>query len=149
MEIFIGKGIDNIIFGISQEDALNILGKPDKISETEREKAIVYTYNQEILKLKFDEEDGYTLTSIEVHNPESILFSHKIINQSKAKIIELLKCNQINEFEFEEYDYFESLYCEKISATFQFEFDRLKSIDITPLYDSSCNYIWPRKDSRV
>ena len=45
MEIKIGIGLDNIVFGMSQEDVNSIFGIPDKISETEKINGIVYYYN--------------------------------------------------------------------------------------------------------
>ena len=39
MEIKIGVGLDNIVFGMSQEEVKNLLGLPDKVSNTVCKKA--------------------------------------------------------------------------------------------------------------
>lgn len=145
MEIIVGVGINNLIFGTPMDNIKVILGEPDKESKTERENGIVYTYNHHMTKFKFDQEDGYILSSIEVHNPEILMFSQYIIGKSKEEIEGLLKLHGFNDFEYEEYDYFENLYCEKMSATFQFVFNRLRSIEFSPLFNDEGNFVWPNQ----
>jgi len=144
MEIKIGIGIDNLVFGMSMDDVKDILGEPDKISDTERTKGIVYTYNDLLTKYKFDEEDAYVLSSIEVHNPKIFMLSQSVINCTKEELEELLERNGFNEFEYEEYDFFEILNCEQISCTFHIEFNRLKSIELTPKFNNDGSCIWPK-----
>ena len=46
---------------------------------------------------------------------------------------------------FEEYDYFEVLYCESINTELEFEFNRLISIEFVPQLNDEGNYIYPNK----
>ncbi|MDQ7095863.1 hypothetical protein REC12_19910 [Desulfosporosinus sp. PR] len=85
MDIKIGVGLDNLIFGMSQEEVKECLGKPNKISEKQKDDGIVYHYNDIQFKVKFDQKENSKLYSIEVYNPEVTLFNQKIIGKNKWK----------------------------------------------------------------
>ena len=68
VEIKIGIGLDNLVFGMSQQEVKNTLGEPDKINETEKIDGIVYYFNNELIKTKFDQNESLKLYSIEVLN---------------------------------------------------------------------------------
>lgn len=48
MEIKIGTGIRNIVFGMTQDEIETILGKPDKVIETETPGWITYEYQDDM-----------------------------------------------------------------------------------------------------
>ena len=145
MECKIGIGIDNIIFGMSQKEIKNILGDPDRCSETEKENGIVYTYNDKMIKLKFDKNENSKLYSIEIHNQEILLFGQNIIDRSRNYIYNLLTANGYKNIEYTDYDFFETLFCREIWTTFSFRFDRLISIEYSPLSNIDNIIIWPNK----
>lgn len=142
MEIKIGIGLDNIIFGMTQEDIINILGSPDKMSETEISYGLVYSYNNKMIKLKFDRDEELRLTSIEVYCPGVKMFNQKIIGKTKDQIIGFLEEKHYKEPKYEEYDFFETLFYEEIWATFEFEFSKLRCIEFSPLLEND-EIIWP------
>lgn len=144
MEIKIGIGLDNIIFGMSQEDVKRIIGKPDKITEDERPDGITYYYNHLLIKTNFDKDEDCRLYSIEVFNPDVYMFDQKIMGKEKDEILDLLKSNGYCEIEQEDYSCFETVFCEKIWSTFEFEFNRLRNIEFSPLFgDDGATIIWP------
>lgn len=145
MKIKIGIGIDNIIFGMFQEDVKAIWGNPDRVSLTEKDSGIVYSYNDRMVKLKFDEEEELKLYTIETFNPDTIMFNQKIIGKKKDEIRSILKDNRYKEPKYEEYDFFETLFCEEVRSTFEFEFDKLRSIEFSPLFNNDDELIWPKK----
>ncbi|GMT49903.1 MAG: hypothetical protein IEMM0008_1442 [bacterium] len=55
MFIQIGKGIDNLFFGMSEEKVTRILGKPDKIyfSQDTKDKYLQYNQLELVLQLYF------------------------------------------------------------------------------------------------
>ena len=143
MEIKVGIGLDNIIFGMSQEDVVGTLGEPDKISKVEIEFGIVFYFNKLLIKTKFDRREDNKLYSIDVYNPEVLMYDQKIINKDKDEIIELLNINGHKEIKHEDYELFETVFCEDIWCTFMFEFNRLISIEFSPLSDNDKNIMWP------
>jgi len=145
IEIKIGIGLDNLIFGMSQEEVISTLGEPDKVNATEMDNVIVYYFNNELIKTKFDEEEDLKLYSIEVHNPEVLLFNKKVINHTKGEIESLLVSNGYTKFIYEDYDTFDTIFCEEIWTTFAFGFNRLRNIEFSPLFKDAENILWPER----
>ena len=145
MEIKVGIGLDNIVFGMLQDEVIGILGEPDKISETENSYGIIYYFNNLLTKVGFDIEKDNKLYSIEVHHPEVVLFNTKVIGMKKSEVLNLLKAYGYSDVMHEDYETFETIFCEEIWSTFSFEFDRLTNIEFSPLYKNKDDIIWPKK----
>ena len=145
MEIIIGIGLDNIIFGMSQEEIKSILGEPDKINSEEIDYGIVYYFNKEMLVVKFDKDENFKLYSIESFNPEIKMFNKRIMKKSKDSIKTLLRKKGYTKVGYQEYDSFDTLYFEEIRTTLMFEFDRLRSIEFSPLLKNDDEIIWPSR----
>lgn len=63
MNIEIGKGLSNVIFGMTENKVIATLGKPDRII-TCREDGKEFLYNSLKLKLFFDFEEGNRLYQV-------------------------------------------------------------------------------------
>ncbi len=127
MEIKIGIGLDNLVFGMSQDEVKSILGIPDKINDEDY--AIVFYFNDNMLKAKFDKDEKLKLYSIEVVNRDARIFGKNLFGKSKEEITLILKSLGYSKIEYEDYDTFDTLFCEEIWTTFGFEFDRLHDIE--------------------
>jgi len=146
MEVTIGIGLDNLVFGMTQDDIKTLLGEPNKISDLELDFAIIYYYNEKMLKTKFDKDENLRLYSIEVFKPDVLMFDQKVIGQTKEQITSILKNLGFSELEFEDYDTFDTVFSEKIWTTFCFEFDRLVSFEFSPLFEEDGEtIIWPKR----
>ena len=143
MRLKIGIGLDNLIFGMCQEEVISLMGKPDKIVRTEPFGDIYYYFNNQLTKLEFDSSEDYRLYTIEVFNPTVLMFNQQLINKDKGEILMLLKANGYSEIEQEEYETFETVLCEEIWSEFAFEFNKLKRISYSPLFDDNDEIIWP------
>ena len=145
MEVKIGIGLDDIVFGMSQEEVKSILGLPDKVYEFEEIKAIVYCYNKFLIKIYFDRREYLKLYTIEVSNPEAVMFGQKIIGKEKKEVLDILSANGHTQFEHDDQDFLEFFLCESIWSSFSFEFDRLTNFYFSPLCDEHENTIWPER----
>lgn len=143
MEIKVGIGIDDIYFGMSQKDVVAKLGKPDKINSNLMKNAVTYFYNDKMALFYFDEEDDLKLTSIEVYHPEALMFNQPVINKSKSEIVDWLNTLEYTKLEYEEYDYFDTIFCEDIWAEFEFQFEKVVCVKFGPLFDEDDETIWP------
>jgi len=142
LEVKIGIGLSDVIFGMSIENVEKNLGKPNKISETDKPDGIVFYYNEPMIKVKFDKEFDSKLYSFEVFNPGMEMFGRKIMGKQKSEIEDML--NKLEYLcEYEDYVFFETLFCQKIWTTFAFQFDKLRSIEFSPLIDQNDEIIWP------
>lgn len=147
MKIKFGIGVEDILFGMTQEEIKSIWGEPNRINTEEKEQGIVYYFNSKMVKLKFDLDEDSKLSSIEVHNPKVKIFNRNVFLKTKEEIKSLLKSNGYINFEYEDYEIFDTFFCEDIWATFEFEFDRLISIEFSPLYKNDDERIWPNREA--
>ncbi|MBN1499713.1 MAG: hypothetical protein JW982_06150 [Spirochaetes bacterium] len=145
MEIKIGIGLDNVFFGIKEDKLIQLLGDPDRINEIDMElpdSRILY-YNDQFTKYKFDKNENYRLYSIETYNPMVIMFDKKLIGMKKDALLKLLKEKNVAHLEFEDYYSFEIIHSDQINTTFMIEFDRLTSIEFSPLLLDEDTIQWP------
>lgn len=78
MNIEIGKGLSNILFGMTEDKVIERLSTPDRIL-TCREEGEEFLYNSLKIKLFFDFEENKRLYSIEVFNSDITFLSTQVI----------------------------------------------------------------------
>lgn len=144
MEIKIGIGIKNIYFGMYKKEIETIIGKPNKITRGAVEDWTTYEYFDEMIRLIFSKEENDRLITIEVHHQEIMLFNENIFNKTKEEIKEFLNKNGCSDIEYEDYETFETLSCSELHTTFEFEFNKLNSIEFSPLFNND-DIIFPER----
>lgn len=150
--INIGKGLDNIHFGISQDSLKKTLGEPDEIESfppdtiddlpTEN-----WHYDDKEISVSFVDENGWKLESIAVSSPDYELEGVKMIGQSLDKVFSELEKLQLGDIvhedlsDEEDTDY-QLLSISEKSIYFWFDDEVLKEISWGPFYDEDNNPIW-------
>lgn len=101
--IRLGKGLDDLPFGATQEEVKAVLGPPEETDEVDLvdEKSIAWHYWDLGVSLNFDESEGYKLCTIEVASPEVTLFGECLIGKSRAEVKAFLDQQKIGESEDE------------------------------------------------
>lgn len=143
MEIIIGRGLGSLVLGMSSRMVKNILGEPDRINTDERDGFVVYYYNKIMTRLFFCVDQEEILHTIDTYHKDTYLWDQKVIGKSMTEIEMLLKENNINTWEIEDYDFYEVIFCEEIWSIFCFEYDKLISIEFSIISDEDGNLIWP------
>lgn len=139
----IGIGYGGILFGMTQNDVSKILGNPDKII-TSRDDGVEWIYNSLKIKLFFGNEENERLYSIEVFHKEADYLSHTIIGMSLNDFRHFMESEGYKSFEYESYDYFETIYCDPLNTTFTVEFGKISSFEFSPLFEEDNDtIIWP------
>ena len=142
MNIEIGKGMSNIIFGMTENEVIATLGKPDRvIAGIDDNKE--FLYNLFKLKLIFDSEEGNRLYSIEVFKKEVTFLSTEVIGMSFDELLSFMKKNGYEDYEVDSYDYFDTVYFDDCSTYFTLEFNEVTSFDFSPLFKNDDEIIWP------
>lgn len=142
MDIILGKGMENITFGLLPDKIVELIGKPDKIFRSaydEKSDSTFYVYNNMLSILQFDSDDGYKLMQMEVYNPDIRLFGKSVLGKNKRQIRYLLQKNGFNDYQYNYYGEFDSLFVEEINISIYFEFSRARSLEFGPLYDNLRN----------
>ncbi len=89
LKIKLGEGIGPIQFGITKDKAVEILGAPDKVFETDEECERLQ-FNDNLIELSFEPDNDGLLGWIEVHNPNAKLFGLKLLGMNKSDVVRLL-----------------------------------------------------------
>ncbi|HFA51545.1 MAG TPA: hypothetical protein ENJ95_21225 [Bacteroidetes bacterium] len=69
--IKLGEGVGSLIFGIKENEAVNILGIPankEEYSYPDESKRLIISYDSPKISLSFDSEDEYKLVAIDVED---------------------------------------------------------------------------------
>jgi hypothetical protein len=102
------KGINNLNFGSTQDEVRKILGEPDDIEyleEGEDLTSIIWQYWNLGLTIFFDEMNNSIFSSVEVEDPDAIIFGVRIFDLSEKEAIELFKANGFSELDIEDHDW--------------------------------------------
>ena len=144
MDIKPGIGFDDIKFGMSRNKILDILGNPDRIvtDENDEFEQRLEWYELKIrLTFQLDENDRFTyLTS---KNEQTQYGGQKIIeldiNEAKNKLFAEL----ISDWEFEDYQFFEIHFNEKLWLTLRSEFEKVMEFEMGVPFKNENEYEWP------
>ena len=98
MEIKLKYGIDNLLFGMKEQDVTKILGKPDTQYKDEEEN-VVFMYNTRKLRLIFYKEEAFKLGYMTTTNPVVKLFNTTIIGKNWSDVFPVLEKNKVKSFE--------------------------------------------------
>lgn len=147
LEIKIGIGLSNLIFGASMEDAEKIFGVAEEtelIDDDNQCQTIVWYYNKEGFTLFFEEQYKKTFNCVDIDNPECKLWGKKIFDLKEKQIIELFKSKGIIRYETEQHEWGEKrLSFDDVNIDFYFEKNILTSINYGKLIQDSQILILP------
>lgn len=141
MELKLKYGIDNIVFGMTEFDIVKILGNPDKISKDDNED-VFYQYNESKIRVTFLSDEQGKLGNISCANSKLLFKGKKIIGSSVAEVKSLF--NEIEDWEIDRYETFDSYYNEEVNLTLNVEYDEITYIDIFVPFNDSDEYDWKK-----
>lgn len=141
MEILIGKGVGNIQFGQDEAQVVNQLGKPDKIYELDGSRRLQYFALQ--IEVSFEHERENRFGWAEVKNPEATLFGYKLIGENIEKVLPVVSASIAEAPEHTDYGSIETYFYNSHWLELQFEFNRLRSINIGCLWIDNETPDWP------
>lgn len=153
-DILIGKGFDEIRFGMTRQEIKKILGEPDEIdeyasSEESEDNTEAYHYDELELSVSFDEIDDWRLGSIAISDPDSTLDGLKLLGISDEQLLEKVSALDLGEYEREDVSSPESPDHEVISfynssINFWLENGAVTEIQYGPIWDDENEeVIWP------
>jgi len=142
MDISIGKGINDFVFGQTENEIISIQGKPNK-KYIDEFGDIYIKYNSLEITLKFEKENDYKLGWVETSNIKTKLLEFSPWKIKKEELIPKLSQILSESPEVEDYGSFESVTYNNSWVEFQFEYGKLKQINLGVLFDDQNNPKWP------
>jgi hypothetical protein len=142
MRIIPGLGAGKISFGITEAEAVALLGKADNVYTTDGGCKRLQFYPLRV-ELSFEPESENRLGWIEVYNPGASLGDRKLIGKSQPEVLEFVSDFLKEQPEQEDYGAFLSVSYPDHWVELQFQFGTLECINIGVLYDQSEKPVWP------
>lgn len=132
-------GIDQLLFGMKQNDVIAIYDKPNKQFKDDDGNSI-YLYNELKLRLTFYADEDFRLGYIIVSNPEIMLNDKKLLGRKVATV----KQELINykTWEQEDFDSVENHFNEDHWIILQSEFDEIIKIEIGAIINNKDEFDW-------
>jgi hypothetical protein len=135
------NGIDQLLFGMKQNDVKAIYGEPDKRFEDE-ESNTIYVYNTQKLRLTFYEDEDFRLGYIISANPELELFDSKILGKTAAEAKENLFLKGLKSWEQEDFDLAENHFNEANWLILQSEYGTIVKVELGAIINDKDDFEW-------
>ena len=133
MEIKLKYGIDNLLFGMKEQDVTKILGKPDSSYKDEDEN-VIFVYNSRKLRLTFYKEEDFRLGYMTTSNPIIKLFNTTLIGKNWSEIYPVLEKNKIKSFESDTAEGIVSYFNEENWLFFHVDYNEIVKIELGAVF---------------
>ena len=133
MEIKLKYGIDNLLFGMKEQDVTKILGKPDSSYKDEDEN-VIFVYNSRKLRLTFYKEEDFRLGYMTTSNPVVKLFNTTLIGKNWSEIYPVLEKNKIKSFESDTAEGIVSYFNEENWLFFHVDYNEIVKIELGAVF---------------
>jgi hypothetical protein len=146
MQIEIGQGVDDIVFGMTEDDVVKALGSPDKIVVSEfgcRD----LIFNLSKLVLKIEPENDVRLGWMEVHNKRARWADINPWTIERDALLELLTTQLDEPYELDDYGTMESYSFNESWVELQYEFNELSSFNFGVRYGANDEPLWPKSNA--
>lgn len=154
MEIYLGKGTGDIIFGLTENELESIVGSPDNIEVQEygEDSTREYTYKKKNLSCSFSSEDEYRLSSIDLISSVFTLNGYSIVGSSLNEILRIfekegLKTPTIDSISNEVENNHLMLYYADEGLTLSFINYICDSFSMSPFWKNDEEILWPQEES--
>ena len=141
MKINLKSGIEQLLFGMKQNDVTTIYGKPDRNYKDEDDNVIL-VYNKLKMRLTFYQEEDLRLGYIVASSPKLELFGNLIIDKPIASVKKDLAAKGITKFTQEEFDTFENYFNEENWFILQTEFEEVVKFEIGAIINQKDEFDW-------
>ncbi|MFM7896999.1 MAG: hypothetical protein ACKO8L_13965 [Flavobacterium sp.] len=133
MDIKLKYGIDNLLFGMKEQDVTKILGKPDS-SYKDEDETVVFVYNSRKLRLTFYKEEDFRLGYMTTSNPVVKLFNTTLIGKNWSEIYPVLEKNKIKSFESDTAEGIVSYFNEENWLFFHVDYNEIVKIELGAVF---------------
>jgi len=159
MNIVPGIGVGEIEYGMTEEEVIKHLGKPDKIDEEEYVEGTgdwhrVLWYSPRNVNFTFNKEDDYRLGTITIMGSGYKLFNKELFNAPKSLVRKIViehfrELMPIEDYTLLENEPHECLNSDELGIMFWFDSDNLSEMQCGYLYESDNEtIIWPKRHNK-
>jgi len=146
MDIKLGIGLDNIIFGSTESEIEEILGKPDRIrmDEEYEEFEPMLQFNSIKTRLTFYKNHGGKLGYIRSSNPDLSYKNKKIIGKSISEAFDIFDNIPKDSWQITEYDFWIDYFNEDWWIILRCDYSEVTQLELGVPFRNEDEYNWPR-----
>ena len=137
-------GIDQLVFGMRQNDVIAVYGNPDKQYKDD-DGNIIYLYNSRKIRLTFYDDENLRLGYIISSNPNLELFSQNIIGKSIKEVEQNVINKGIKSLEIENFDTVDNYFNESNWMIFQVEYNEVIRFELGAIINDKDEFDWKFK----
>lgn len=141
MEIKLKYGIDNLLFGMKEQDVTKILGKPDTQYKDEEEN-VVFMYNARKLRLIFYKEEAFKLGYLTTTNPIVKLFNTSLIGKNWSDVFPVLEKHKVKSFETDTVEGMMSYFNEENWFFVHVDYNEIVKIEVGAVFSDKDEFDW-------
>ncbi len=141
MKINLKNGIENLLFGMKQNDVTALYGKPDRNYKDEDDN-VIFAYNKLKMRLTFYKDEEFKMGYIVASSPDLDLFGNKVIGKKISEVKKELASKGITKFTQEDFDTFENYFNEENWIILQTEFDEVVKFEIGAIINAKDEFDW-------
>jgi hypothetical protein len=141
MEIKLKYGIDNLLFGMKEQDVTKVLGKPDTQYKDEEEN-VVFMYNVRKLRLIFYKEEDFKLGYVTTTNPVVKLLNTFIIGKNWSEVYPVLEKNKVKSFETDTSEGMMSYFNEENWLFIHVDYNEIVKIEVGAVFSDKDEFDW-------
>ena len=143
MEIKLKNGIGNLKFGMTENEIIKILGKPNKrFVDEDDDNQIISECNDKKLRLTFYKNFENRLGYLRTKNENLTFNQNKIIGQ-KTEVVKNYFKNEIIDWEITEYHFFVDYFNENYWLSLHSEFANIVNFEMGVPFNENEEYDWP------
>ena len=144
MEAKLKFGLDQLLYGMKQNNVEQIYGKAD-FQFFDEDENVILVYNKLKTKLTFYADEDFKLGYITTSNKELTFFGTTFLGKSKSEVLELFKANKIEKWETEIVEGEEMLFNEDNWIFLYFDYNELIKIEIGAVFNNQDEFDWKFK----
>lgn len=145
MKINLKEGIDKLLFGMKQNNVIDLYGNPNRKYRDEDDN-LIFSYNSLKMRLTFYKEEELKLGYIVASSPDLDLFGNKIIGKKINDAKNELANKGIVKFTQEDFDTFENYFNEDNWFILQAEFNEIVKFEIGAIINDKDEFDWKFKN---
>lgn len=146
MEIKLGIGLDNIVFGSTESGVEDILGKPDKVilDNEYEENETIFQFNSIKSRLTFYNNHGGKLGYIRSSNPDLHYKNNKLIGIPISEAFEIFDEVPKESWQITEYDFWTEYFYEDCWIVLKCNYSEVSEIELGVPFKNKDEYSWPK-----
>jgi hypothetical protein len=144
MEIKPKIGFDNLKFGMTQKEVVEILGKPNKkIIDPKNEDHLILEWTSKLIRLVFYQHHNDRFAYFRTKNPNTNYNGQKIIERKVEFVKTEVFGDLVKKWEIEDYTAFETHFDEEYWINLDVEFGIVNGFELGVTFDEDEQYVWP------